>query len=212
MTNEDIGFLSDFIAESDAIEGIQDDRDMLTEEIMSGSRKDGHVVSLLKLHELAAKKSTLINEVLVKQTQRYITKGQHLKPGAFRLDKRHVGAYRDVQVRVAHRLGTPPREIEDAMRSLVACTALLQLESLRKSKTECIHAIAQFHFDFEIIHPFVDGNGRTGRALVYYLYRNMGLRPFIFTSRDRHDTYYPSFQNQKTMERYFILRSPDARH
>lgn len=38
-----------------------------------------------------------------------------------------------------------------------------------------IQQIAVAHAQFETIHPFTDGNGRTGRALVHALMRNKGL-------------------------------------
>ena len=65
-----------------------------------------------------------------------------------------------------------------------------------------VFQIAQFHFDFEHIHPFVDGNGRTGRALVWYMLRYAGIEPFVFTSNDR-VVYYEACRDAEKMTGYF---------
>jgi Fic family protein len=47
---------------------------------------------------------------------------------------------------------------------------------------DSLPAIAQAaiaHAQFETIHPFVDGNGRTGRALIHVLLRRRGLAPHV---------------------------------
>jgi Fic family protein len=48
--------------------------------------------------------------------------------------------------------------------------------------TEDLPAVAQAalaHAQFETIHPFVDGNGRTGRAIIHLLLRRRGLAPRV---------------------------------
>ncbi|HET6909670.1 MAG TPA: Fic family protein [Mycobacteriales bacterium] len=48
--------------------------------------------------------------------------------------------------------------------------------------TDDLPAVAQAaiaHAQFETIHPFVDGNGRTGRALIHLVFRRRGLTPRI---------------------------------
>lgn len=48
--------------------------------------------------------------------------------------------------------------------------------------TEDLPAVAQAaiaHAQFETIHPFIDGNGRTGRALIHLVLRRRGLAPRV---------------------------------
>jgi len=72
-----------------------------------------------------------------------------------------------------------------------------------------IQNIADLHLRFEEIHPFVDGNGRTGRALVWYLFRHAGIKPLIFTNWDKYATYYPCFgeSGPEAMRRYFMRKT-----
>lgn len=63
---------------------------------------------------------------------------------------------------------------------------------MRNASLHLIEAIALFHLDFEGIHPFIDGNGRTGRLLMNLELMQNGY-PAIdvkFTDRRR---YYDAF-------------------
>lgn len=51
---------------------------------------------------------------------------------------------------------------------------------------------ADAHHEYEKIHPFADGNGRTGRLLVNYILAFYGLPLAIFTADDKNETYFPA--------------------
>ncbi len=98
------------------------------------------------------------------------------------------GVYRRIPVRIMGAYTEPvqPYMIEPRM------TELISVNEERKSTMTDIERIALFHLEFEGIHPFIDGNGRTGRLILNLdLIRN-GYPPINvkFTDRKR---YYDAF-------------------
>jgi Fic family protein len=63
----------------------------------------------------------------------------------------------------------PPEEVEPLLQDLCGFSNQEDLPALVQA------AIA--HAQFEMIHPFDDGNGRTGRALIQVILRRRGLAP-----------------------------------
>lgn len=81
-------------------------------------------------------------------------------------DQGQAGRYRSIQVRVGQYLPPPSRDVSALMMEL--------LDWWNGPSTELspVLSSAILHYRFEEIHPFADGNGRTGRALsLWDLYR-----------------------------------------
>ena len=63
----------------------------------------------------------------------------------------------------------PPQEVPRLMDDLVKCGNNVAVQPLVQA--------AIVHAQFETIHPFADGNGRTGRALIHMLLKRRGIMP-----------------------------------
>ena len=82
------------------------------------------------------------------------------------MDQGEAGRYRTIAVRVGRYLPPPPLEVSGLMFEL------LEWWNGEAVKLSPVLSSAVLHYRFEAIHPFADGNGRTGRALALWeLYR-----------------------------------------
>lgn len=113
-------------------------------------------------------------------------------------DKREDrGVYRKVPVRImgAKHEPVPPHQIQSKMEQL--------LEAYRNSTEHTVKRLARFHIEFEGVHPFIDGNGRTGRLLVNLELMKAGYPPIDIKFEDR-VAYYDAF------DEYEVNHNPDA--
>ncbi len=82
------------------------------------------------------------------------------------MDQGQPGRYRMVPVRVGNYVPPPASDVSGLMFEL------LQWWGRESRQLSPVLSSAILHYRFEAIHPFADGNGRTGRALVLWeLYR-----------------------------------------
>ena len=97
------------------------------------------------------------------------------------MDQGDAGRYRTIAVRVGRHTPPSPREVSGLMREL------REWWNRKSVELSPVLSSAILHYQFEAIHPFADGNGRTGRALALWeLYRRGFDRHHIFSV----DEYY----------------------
>lgn len=115
------------------------------------------------------------------------------------------GVYRRVPVRIMGAQHEPvqPYLIEPKMEQL--------LRDFKESSEHIVTKLARFHIEFEGIHPFIDGNGRTGRLLVNLELMKAGYPPIDIKFTDR-ITYYNAFDEYHVKHNLSAMETLFARY
>lgn len=66
-----------------------------------------------------------------------------------------------------------------------------------------INEIIEFHYRFEIIHPFQDGNGRVGRLIMFKEFLKHNIAPILITDEYK-SFYYRGLKEWKNEPGYLI--------
>ena len=126
-----------------------------------------------------------IHEVLTIGTydeRRFVDRGE--RPGTFK--KHDYVIWRE-------ETGSPPANVPGDIAAL-----LDEVQSYNGN--ELLKAAAYFHLRFEYIHPFADGNGRTGRTLLNYYLMSHNHPPLIIYEEDKIEYYTALEAYDKTEE------------
>ena len=116
-------------------------------------------------------------------------------------DKREDrGVYRRVPVHIMGAQNEPvqPYLIEPKMEQL--------LHDFAASTEHIVTKLARFHIEFEGIHPFIDGNGRTGRLLVNLELMKYGFPPIDIKFTDR-IAYYNAFDEYHVKHNLSVMEN-----
>lgn len=106
-----------------------------------------------------------------------------------------VGEYKRFENEVGGSATAKPADVPGEMRNL------LSRYNLSKQKT--LKEIIQFHYEFEKIHPFQDGNGRVGRLIMFKECLRNGITPFIIED-DIKEFYYRGLKEWKNEQGYLM--------
>lgn len=98
--------------------------------------------------------------------------GYRDEPGRYRTAQNWIGGF---NIHDARLVPPPPERVPEAMDDLV--DSLLRYEPESNAHYHAIVRAAVAHAQFEAIHPFRDGNGRTGRLLIPLILAADGYPP-----------------------------------
>lgn len=106
----------------------------------------------------------------------------------------YVGGYRVGPVRIigSNKTFPNPQELESLMDNFIN-----EYNDILKQEFS-FNKIAKIHIDFENIHPFPDGNGRTGRLLINYYMLVKEQIPIVIPIEQRSE--YLSFMEQNDVD------------
>jgi len=139
----------------------------------------GHRDAFYYVQDLISREDSALSETIIKQIHSLVLMD----------DAENRGVYRSLPVVISGAVHTPPQPYEVPW----------QMEQLMRDYHEGdmaqLHPVeraALFHLRFEGIHPFIDGNGRTGRLLLNLELMRAGFPPINVKFADRR-RYYTCF-------------------
>lgn len=108
-----------------------------------------------------------LSEAFIKQLHRTLKNGT----SDSRNDWFAVGDYKKLPNEVGGKDTTPPEEVSNQIATL--------LKEYNAVKKRNLTELIDFHYQFESIHPFQDGNGRVGRLILFKECLRNNIVPFI---------------------------------
>ena len=170
-------FAIKFIFESNSIEGSR-----LSENEIKNIIKNNYV-----------KKSLDRKEIL--EVENSIKAFNHIKGGKFKLNQNNIKnlhkkivnnlgiefGYKTEEIIVNNKKTCSPEKVKQEMTRLINWWNQNQ-----KTKENPFLTAIKFHQKFELIHPFSDGNGRTGRLILIWMLQKSNYGVILFKNKNRH--------------------------
>ena len=156
------------------------------------------VVNYIKALNYGVKKLTTLPMRLIKELHAILLKGTRdaqKNTGNFKTIQNWIGPA-GTTVHEATFVPPPPQEAKKAIEQL-------ELYLHKKSTLHPLVNCALIHYQFETIHPFLDGNGRIGRLLItfYLMWNKLLHKPLLYLS------YYFKRHRQEYYDRLNMVRN-----
>ena len=142
---------------------------------------------------------SIISEALIKQLHAMLKNGT----SDSRKDWFVVGDYKKLPNEVGGKVTALPNEVPAKMKELVA--------AYNAKKERTFDELLDFHYRFECLHPFQDGNGRIGRLLLFKECLRYNIVPFIIDEESKLFYYrgLKEWQNERGFLRDTCLAAQD---
>ncbi|KHJ38391.1 protein involved in cell division [Pedobacter glucosidilyticus] len=137
------------------------------------------------------KAKTKLSESFIKELHYLLKSGT----SDSRKDWFNVGEYKKMPNEVGGNETCHPKEVAAKMKALLNHYHLIEKKDLKD--------IIDFHYQFEIIHPFQDGNGRVGRLIMFKECLANNIVPFII-NEDIKLFYYRGLQEWTRIKEYLL--------
>lgn len=159
------------------------------EEVVNYIKALNHGLKRLEKFPMSIRLIKEIHNVLLSQTR-----GMDRTPGEFKRSQNWIGPS-GCTLKNASFIPPPPAETLDAMSEL-------ELYLHKSHKLPILITCALIHYQFETIHPFLDGNGRIGRLLItfYLCWKKVLQKPLLYLS------YYFKLHRQEYYDRLNLVR------
>lgn len=134
-----------------------------------------------------------LSEGLIKKFHQVLKSGTNDS----RKDWFEVGDYKKLPNEVAGKETVLPEDVPREMKKLLA--------HYNKEKVKSFEEIVAFHYTFESIHPFQDGNGRVGRLIMFKELLRNDIVPFII--EDKMKLYYYRGLEKWPVDKVYLLET-----
>lgn len=160
------------------------------EEVVNYIKALNYGIERLKTFPMSTRLIKELHALLLKGTR-----GAEKTPGEFKRSQNWIGAS-NASLENAFFVPPPPQEAISAMYDL---EKYLHEESLFPELINC----ALVHYQFETIHPFLDGTGRVGRLLItlYLYWKRVAEKPLLYIS------YYFKKNRKEYYDRLTMVRN-----
>jgi len=164
------------------------------EEAINNVKAINYAIDLLKELPLCNRSLRMIHQILMNGIR-----GNDKNPGEFRKSQNWIGHAGSTLKNAKY---IPPNLID-----MENCLTDLEKYINSESNIDDLIKIALIHYQFETIHPFLDGNGRIGRILiiVYLISRNKLKYPCLYLSyylKRNQFEYYQRMSDVRTKDDY----------